>query len=191
MIDENLSWKNHIYTLTTKISKTIGIIAKLRHFVPNRTLLDIYKSLIAPYITYGLTSWGTASKTLLNKVLVLQKLVLRLIHFAPVREHAIPLFLKAKLLPLEFQYYEKIANLMYDINTSSAQLTFQICFPKLPAFILIAHVHQRLSIFTLKNLHLTFKVKPSHTLVLKSGMGYQLVSKTHPRILLKNLLEQN
>ena len=88
LIDENLSWKNHIYTLTTKISKTVGLIAKLRHIVPNRTLLDIYKSLIAPYITYGLTSWGTASKTLLNNILVLQKRVLRLIHFAPVREHA-------------------------------------------------------------------------------------------------------
>ena len=41
LIDENLSWKNHIYTLTTKISKTVGLIAKLRHIVPNRTLLDI------------------------------------------------------------------------------------------------------------------------------------------------------
>ena len=41
LIDENLSWKNHIYTLTTKISKTVGLIAKLRHIVPNQTLLDI------------------------------------------------------------------------------------------------------------------------------------------------------
>ena len=88
LIDENLSWKNHIYTLTTKINKTVGLIAKLRHIVPNRTLLDIYKSLIAPNITYGLTSWGTASKTLLNNILVRQKRALRLIHFAPVREHA-------------------------------------------------------------------------------------------------------
>ena len=88
LIDENLSWKNHIYTLTTKINKTVGLIAKLRHIVPNRTLLDIYKSLIAPNMTYGLTSWGTASKTLLNNIPVLQKRVLRLIHFAPVREHA-------------------------------------------------------------------------------------------------------
>ena len=118
MIDENLS-------------KNVGLIAKLRYIVPNRTLLDIYKSLIAPYITYGLTSWGTASKTLLNNIPVLQKRVLRLIHFAPVREHAIPLFLKAKLLPLEFQYYEKIANLMYDINTSSAPINISNLFSKI------------------------------------------------------------
>ena len=41
LIDENQSWKNHIYTLTTKIGKTVGLIAKLRHIAHNRTLLDI------------------------------------------------------------------------------------------------------------------------------------------------------
>ena len=54
LIDENLSWKNHINSVTTKISKTVGLIAKLRHFVPCRILINIYQSLIAPYLTYGL-----------------------------------------------------------------------------------------------------------------------------------------
>ena len=35
-----------------------------------------------------------------------------------------------------------------------------------------------------------FKVRPFHVLALKSGMGYQLVSKTHPRTLLNNPSEQ-
>ena len=111
MIDESLSWKDHIHTLTTEISKTVGLIAKLRHIVPNQTLLNIYTSLIVPYMTYGLTSWGNASETLLNKVLFLQKRALRLIHFAQAREHGIPLFLKGKLV-----------NLMNDINTNFAPI---------------------------------------------------------------------
>ena len=37
------------------------------------------------------------------------------------------------------------------------------------------------------NPHLTFKVRPFHVLVLKSGMGYQLVSKTYSDVLLKNI----
>ena len=92
LIDQNLSWKCHIDSIVTKLVKMLGLLqsyATLRHIVPNRTLLDIYKSPIAPYITYGLTSWGTASKTLINNILVLQKCVLRLIHSAPVRGHAI------------------------------------------------------------------------------------------------------
>ena len=56
LIDENLSWKNHLDCVITKISKTIGMIAKLRHFVPSSVLTNIYKSLVLPYLTYGLVA---------------------------------------------------------------------------------------------------------------------------------------
>ena len=81
LIDENLSWKNHLDCVITKISKTIGMIAKLRHFVQPSVLTNIYKSLILPYFTYGLVAWGNAAKNYLNKIVVLQKRVLRLIYF--------------------------------------------------------------------------------------------------------------
>ena len=42
LIDKNLSWKYHIDYLASKISITIGIIARLRHFIPLSTLLTIY-----------------------------------------------------------------------------------------------------------------------------------------------------
>ena len=47
-----------------KISKIIGVIARLRHFVPLYTLLNIYRSLIFPYMSYGLPAWGQAAKTI-------------------------------------------------------------------------------------------------------------------------------
>ena len=52
----NLSWKHHINYISTKINKGIGIIARLRHVVPRTTLLNIYRSLIEPYIFYGLVA---------------------------------------------------------------------------------------------------------------------------------------
>ena len=36
MIDSDLSWKNHIDFICHKISKSIGIIAKLRHYIPRQ-----------------------------------------------------------------------------------------------------------------------------------------------------------
>ena len=78
LIDQNLSWKYHIDSIVTKISKNVGLIAKLRHSVPRPILLNIYKSLIHPYLTYGLAAWGQACRTYLNKNLILQKKALRL-----------------------------------------------------------------------------------------------------------------
>ena len=54
LIDQNLSRRNHINSVIIKIRKTIGMIAKLRYFVPLTVLINIYNSLILPYITYGL-----------------------------------------------------------------------------------------------------------------------------------------
>ena len=48
--------------MSSKISKGIGIIARLRHFVPLTTLLNIYRSLIDPYISYGLFGLGLSRK---------------------------------------------------------------------------------------------------------------------------------
>jgi len=59
LIDKNLSWKHHIII---SISRTVGLIAKLRHFLPTHTLLNIYQALIAPSLTYSLTVWGQACK---------------------------------------------------------------------------------------------------------------------------------
>ena len=58
MIDANLSWKYHIKSIGHKISKLIGIIAKIQNYVPHFVLLSVYNSLIIPYLTYGICGWG-------------------------------------------------------------------------------------------------------------------------------------
>ena len=126
LIDSNLSWKIHIEYIALKISKIVGLIVKLRHFVLLHTLLNIYQSLIS-YITYGLSVWGQACKSHLNKILILQKEALRFMYFAKKNEHTIPLFINAKLLPLNFLYYKTLSELMHDISTASAPIN--ICNP--------------------------------------------------------------
>ena len=96
LIDSNLSWKIHIEYITLKISKTVGLIAKLRHFPPFHTLLHIYQSLISPYITYGLSVWGQAYKCHLYKMFILQKCALRFMYSTKKNEHTNPLFINAK-----------------------------------------------------------------------------------------------
>ena len=41
VIDSHLSWRYHIDYISSKISKGVGIIARLRHYVPTSTLLSI------------------------------------------------------------------------------------------------------------------------------------------------------
>ena len=102
MIDSNLSWKYHIESICHKISKSIGIIAKIRHYVPRRLLLSVYNSLILSLtvLTYGICGWGNSALTFQRKIVTLQKWALRLIYFSKSKEHTVPFFLKSNCLPL-------------------------------------------------------------------------------------------
>ena len=58
LIDQHLSWKYHIDSIVTKISKNVGLLAQLRQSIAGPLLLNIYKSLIHPYLTDGLAARG-------------------------------------------------------------------------------------------------------------------------------------
>ena len=105
LIDSSLTWKYHISYITSKISKTIGVIARLRHFVPTSTLLTFYRSLLSPYLLYGLTVWGQAPQIYLNQILVVQKRALRLTYFAPYGSSTVSLFVSSGSLPISLLYY--------------------------------------------------------------------------------------
>ena len=91
---------------------SIGIIARIRHFVPLNTLQHIYRSLIQPYLLYGITTWGRADKIHRNKILCLQKRALRLMFFGDYRAHAVPFFISSSLLPLDLLYFKSVAVLI-------------------------------------------------------------------------------
>ena len=116
LLDSNLSWKFHINNVALKISRTVGAVARPRQFVPRTTLLNIYQSLILPYLTYGLAAWGQTAKTHLQKILVLQKRVLRLMYFSETSAHAVPLFISSKILPLQMLYAEKLSSIVFDVS---------------------------------------------------------------------------
>ena len=106
MIDSNLSWKYHIESICHKISKSIGSIAKIRHYVP--------------YISYGVCAWGNCALTFQRKIVNLQKRALRLIYFSKSKEHTVPFFLKSNFLPLPSLFFRYCSYLMYVINRQTA-----------------------------------------------------------------------
>ena len=49
-INNKLNWNSHINKVTNKISKTVGILNKLRSFLPSGVLQTIYNTLILPHM---------------------------------------------------------------------------------------------------------------------------------------------
>ena len=71
-IDDNLTWHSHIDKLCKKIASAIGAIKRVKPFVPQSTLLNIYNSLVQSNFDYCSLIWGNCGKTLSIKLQKLQ-----------------------------------------------------------------------------------------------------------------------
>ena len=59
-LDDELSWKNHIQSLSSTLSKIAGVIYKIRNDV-NFYCLKTYYNLIQSKLIYGILAWGTTN----------------------------------------------------------------------------------------------------------------------------------
>ena len=104
-IDKHLSWSQHVSNISPSIAKGIGILYKLKYFLPEHSLFMIYNALVLPYINYCNLIWGNCSKTNLDHLLLLQKKAVRICTKSTYLSHTDPHFYRLKTYKI------------YDINT--------------------------------------------------------------------------
>ena len=85
-LNSDLSWKTHIDYLAKRLSKVCGMIYKLHHFVPARTLKVVYFSMFDSVLQYSLLNWGRACKSYLQKLSILQNKIIRACLFCSRRD---------------------------------------------------------------------------------------------------------
>ena len=93
IIDECLTWKTHIDCVSKTVSRSIGVMNKLKYLVPKRVLL-LYCSLVLPYLNYGIFIWGSTCKSYLDKLIKVQKWAIRIVSGSHYRSHTAPLFVQ-------------------------------------------------------------------------------------------------
>ena len=117
VIDKNLTWKPQIEHVCKKISKACGAIAKLRHCMSTKLLVEVYHSLIHSYLRYGIMVWGTASDVNLHPLKVLVNRAVRIITSAPFgRVDLDPIYSYLRVLDLEKVYSLETCKYMYKVK---------------------------------------------------------------------------
>jgi hypothetical protein len=112
-IDEHLTWKKHVSDVSKKCSRNIGVLNKVKSFLPTNNLHQLYCTLVLPYINYGILLWGNATKECINKIFRLQKRALRIISNSHYLCPSKPLFEKYNVLNIFNIYHEEMAIFMY------------------------------------------------------------------------------
>ena len=113
IIDNKLNWSEHIQYVKNKISKSNGILRKIRHFLDKNTLRNMYYTFVYPYLIYCTEVWGNACITHLNPLIKIQKKCIRTITFSHYLEHTRPLFEKLNILSFKKLVTQRISLLMF------------------------------------------------------------------------------
>ena len=118
ILDSHLTWEKHINYIRNKISKSIGIINKVKRLINRSTFITMYYSFIYPYLSYAIELWGNSSKYNLDALFRQQKKIIRMICNAPYLAHSLPLFTDLKILNVFQLYQYQLGLFMFKIHNN-------------------------------------------------------------------------
>ena len=96
-IDNNLNWGTNINQISTKLIKGNTMLFKLGHFVNKDILLSVNCAIFRSHLAYLCLVLGQA-KYSLNRITLLQKWAIMILHSAAYRGHNCSLFRRYKVL---------------------------------------------------------------------------------------------
>ena len=148
LINENLSWSDHVDYVISKVSKRLGMLQRIKHLLPVWTRNHLINALILPILDYGDIVWGDKSNiTLMNNIQIMHNKVAKFVLNQPkfsLSSEALEklnwrtLFARRKCRRLVFIY--KCLNNLIDINSDftffkdvhsyNTRFKNNVCLPK-------------------------------------------------------------
>ena len=147
-VNEYMNWNSHTQKIANKISRTLGVMNRLKRHLPISAMKLMYDSLILSHLQFGITNWGFEW----DRISKLQKRSLRIRAKSKYNAHTEPLFKQLHLLKvndildvqcLKFWYkfvnkklpnhlrYMFTYNMSYTISVPEATIGF-ICIQPTP-----------------------------------------------------------
>ena len=99
-LNEHLDWTRHLNTLQSKLNRAVGILSKIRHYVPKFLLKTVYYTLFNSHLIYGCQIWGQDPMSL-RKLSTLQNKAIRIINFKNYDSPTNQLYHENKILKIE------------------------------------------------------------------------------------------
>ena len=100
-LDSQMTWQAHINALAGKINRSLGILNRLKHYLPLNIKKLMYNALVLSHLNYGILLWGFTGE----RIFKLQKKVLRMISLNKYNAHTDHIFKNLNILKLTIYFY--------------------------------------------------------------------------------------
>ena len=75
----NLTFNDHVKNVTTKISKSVGVMRRLHCQLPADLMVKLYYSLVCSHLNFALLAWGKLGRTNAAKIVCAHRRVRKLL----------------------------------------------------------------------------------------------------------------
>jgi hypothetical protein len=140
--DDRFVFDEHINSLSKKMNQRIGLLSRLRHFLPEKTLVIVYNSIVLPNLDYSLVLWGYTYSNHINRLITLQKRAVRVMTFSRFDAHSEPLFEKLDIMPLKKRLLFNSSIYIYKaLNSLCSSIISKIAFQIMTYVALLYHIN--------------------------------------------------
>ena len=112
VIDERLSWANHVKSVSTSYSSKVKMLRRIS-FLSKATLETIYYKTVIPSVLYAMVVWGSCLDHLMKDLELIHLRAARLIHKLPRDMEDETVLINANWMPLKYFYCSRILNITH------------------------------------------------------------------------------
>ena len=128
--------------------RTLAFHSNWQQFcLPKTSLRSLYYSLVYPCLTYCVSVWGSTYQSNLNRIIILQKKIIRIISKVSFDAHTGVLFKEQEILKFSDIYLYQMVNLYIFLKEAYLLIIFVICLLLQARYILIIQEIPAFSIY--------------------------------------------
>lgn len=130
VLDPLLSWNDHINYLSGNVSKRIGVICRVKYYLPCNTVNMLAKALVFPHFDYCSPVWSNFTAEYHNKLQVLQNRLARILLSADIRTPVDKLMEDLGWVKLNCRWEQQLLILAFKclINTAPTYISCNFTF---------------------------------------------------------------
>ena len=111
-LNENISWKPHIDSLSNKLAKCAGVLNRLKRFLPAHILRTLYFRMVQSRMMFCLLTWWFSYYRLEK----LQKRFVIIVSSSKCNAHSEPLFKALDILKIEHLFSQSCLKFVYKLK---------------------------------------------------------------------------
>ena len=110
-LHHELNFIQHIKMMEGKVTRSVGIVSKLKHFFPQNIILQLYYAVVHPFVSFGIIIWGATYPTYIKRLKSLQNRALRTVARCNYRGEVKLFYTQFKILQIDDLFMYEICSL--------------------------------------------------------------------------------